>query len=246
MTVLDESLFSYLANYAGLVSLVSTRVYPFSMPDDATLPCVTFQRIDTPRELSHDSSGIGNELAHPRFQFDAWAETYASAKAINDQIRAALNGKTGLIGSQVETATVTGTITSVAGGNAAVIVTCTGMTGTPITTNVAVVLADTAAIVAGKIRTALQGVANITGYLTVGGSGVYVTLTRLNSATISNLNISIDNGSCTGLTAAPNSANTSYTVTTIHGSLVDSEVPTYEPDTKLYRSMSDFIIWHND
>ena len=244
MTVLEESLYSYLVNYTGLVALVSDRVYPFVMPDDATLPNVTFQRIDTPRELSHDSSGIGNELAHPRFQFDAWAETYASAKAINEQVRAALNGKRGLIGSQIETATVTGTIVNP--GNATVIVTCTGMTASPITANVAVLAADTAAVVAGKIRTALLGVANITSYLTVGGSGVYVTLTRLNSASISDLNIGIANGTCTGLTAAPNSANTSYTVTTIHGSLVDSEVPTYEPDTKLYRSMSDFIIWHND
>jgi len=246
MTVLDESLYSYLYNYAGLFSLVAGRVYAFQMPQAVTLPCVTFQRIDTPRDLTHDTSGIGNELAHPRFQFDAWAETYASAKAINDQIRAALNGKSGLIGSQIETATVVGTITSIAGGTAAVIVTCTGMTGSPITTNVAVTLGDTASVVAGKIRTALGAVANITGYLTVGGSGIYVTLTRLNSATIANLNISIDNGSCTGLTAAPNSANTSYTVTTIQGSLVDAEQPSYEPDTKLYRSRSDYIIWHND
>lgn len=244
MTVLDESIYSYLSNYAGLTALVSNRVYAFRIPQEATLPCVLFQRISTPRELSHDSSGIGNELAHPRFQFDAFAETYASAKAINDQIRAALNGKTGLIGSQVETATVAGTVVNP--GNATVIVTCTGMTGTPITTNVAVVAGDTASVVAGKIRTALNAVVNITNYLTVGGSGVYVTLTRLNSASISNLNISIDNGTCTGLTPAATSANTSYTVSTIQGSLVDNEVPAFEPETKLFRCTSDFVIWHND
>ena len=247
MTVLEESLGSYLINYTGLTNLVSSRIYLLRMPDTGnTLPCVTFQRIDTPRTHAHDTSGTGGDLAHPRFQFDAWAETYASAKAINEQIRAALNGKTGSIGSQVETATVVGTITSVAGGNATVIVTCTGMTGSPITTSVAVILGDTASVVAGKIRTALQAVANITSYLTVGGSGIYVTLTRVASASIANLNISIDNGSCTGLTAAPNSANTSYTVTTIQSSLVDNEQPSYEPDTKLFRSQSDYIIWHND
>jgi phage tail sheath gpL-like len=244
MTVLDESLFSYLSNYAGLTALVSTRVYAFQIQQGATLPCVTFQRIDTPRELTHDASGTGSDLAHPRFQFDVWAETYAAAKAINDQVRAALNGKTGLIGSQVETATVVGTIVN--SGNAAVIVTCTGMTGSPITTNVAVVSGDTASAVAGKIRTALGAVANITSYLTVGGSGATVTLTRLNSASIANLNISIDNGSCTGLTAAPNSANTSFTSTTIQGALVNGETPTYEPDTKLFRCMSDYVIWHLD
>jgi len=244
MSVLEESLYGYLSTYAGLTALVSDRVYAFRIPQGATLPCVTFQRIDTPRILAHDTSGIGSNLAYPRFQFDAWATTYASAKAINDQIRAALNGKTGLIGTQVETATVVGTI--VTSGNASVVVTCTGMTASPITTNVAVAAGDTAAVVAGKIRTALQGVANITSYLTVGGSGVFVTLTRLNSASIANLNIAIDNAGCTGLTAAPNSANTSFTVTTIQAGLVQNEQPSFEPETSLYRGMSEFIIWHND
>jgi hypothetical protein len=244
MTVIDESLFSYLSTYAGLTALVSNRVFAFKIPQGATLPCVTFQRISTPRVPSHDSVGIGNELAHPRFQFDAWADSYAGAKAINDQLRAALHGKTGLIGTQVETATVVGTIVNA--GNATVVVTCTGMTGSPITTNVAVLAGDTASVVAGKIRTALQAVANITAFLTVGGSGIYVTLTRLNSASITNLNISIDNGTCTGLTTAATSANTSYTVTTIHAALVDAEQPTFEPGENLYRSMSEYIIWHAD
>ena len=244
MTVLEESLYSYLSTYAGLVSLISTRVYAFRIPQEATLPCMTYQRISTPRDLTHDTAGAGSDLAHPRFQFDAWATTYASAKAIADQLRAALNGRRGLTGTQVETATVAGTVVNP--GNATVIVTCTGMTGSPITTNVAVVAADTAAIVAGKIRTALQGVANITSYLTVGGDGTTVTLTRLNSASIANLNISIDNGTCTGLTPAPTSANTSYTVSTIQGALVSDERPSFEPETGLFRASSDYIIWHND
>jgi phage tail sheath gpL-like len=120
------------------------------------------------------------------------------------------------------------------------------MTGTPITTNVAVVASDTASAVAGKIRTALQGVANITSFLTVGGTGATVTLTRMNSASITNLNIAIDNGTCTGLTAAPTSADTSYTTSNIHGALVSDERPSFEPETKLYRVSSDYIIWHND
>lgn len=246
MAILEEGLLAYLSTYSGLTSLISTRVFPMIIPQAATLPCVTYQRVSTPRELSHDSSGIANELAHPRFQFDAWATTLSSAKAINEQIRAALNGRRGVTGTQVETATVVGTITSPAGGNATVVTTCTGMTGTPITTSVAVTLGDTATIVAGKIRIALQAVANITGFLTVGGSGIYVTLTRLNSASISNLNISIDNGTCSGLTTAGTSENTSYTGNTIHGSLVADERSSYEAETELYRYSSDYVIWHND
>lgn len=98
MAVLEEGLFTYLSTYAGLVSLIEARVYPDFMPQGATLPCLTYQRISTPRNLSHDTSGIGSDLAHPRFQFTTWATTKESAKAINEQVRAALNGHTGTTG----------------------------------------------------------------------------------------------------------------------------------------------------
>ena len=109
--------------------------------------------------------------------------------------------------AQVETATVIGTI--VTAGNATVIVTAAGMTGSPITTQVAVASGDTASQVADKIRTALTANTSIAALFTVGGSGADVTLTR-NAPFAANdptLNISIDNGTCTGLTAAPTSAN---------------------------------------
>jgi hypothetical protein len=99
MAVLEEGLYAYLSTYAGLTSLISTRVYPLVIPQGATLPCLTYQRISTNRSLSHDSSGIGSELTSSRFQFDAWATTALSAKAITDQVRAALNGKKGTMAS---------------------------------------------------------------------------------------------------------------------------------------------------
>jgi hypothetical protein len=98
MTVLEEGLVSYLQGYAGLTALISTRMYLARIPETATLPCLTYQRISTPRELAHDTSGASGSLAHPRFQFDAWASTFSAAKAITEQVRAALNGKTGSTG----------------------------------------------------------------------------------------------------------------------------------------------------
>ena len=106
MSVLDEALDSYLKSVSGITTLVSTRVYSFSIPQSATLPCLVIQRIDTPRELTMDMSGATGTLAHPRFQFDAWATTYASAKAITDAVRAALNGKTGSTGAGAVTVTI--------------------------------------------------------------------------------------------------------------------------------------------
>ena len=96
MATIEEGIKGRLTAFAGLVALISTRTFEGGIPQGETLPCVTFNRISTPRIHTHDTSG-STGLAHPRFQFDAWATTYASAKAITDQVRAALNGYKGTI-----------------------------------------------------------------------------------------------------------------------------------------------------
>lgn len=112
---------------------------------------------------------------------------------------------------QVETATVIGTITG--SGNAAVIVTAAAMTNSPKTIQVPVVNTDSASVVAGKIRTALTGDVDVghslTGLFDVSGAGANIILTtKRKKANDSTVNVSIANGTCTGLTAAPTSTNT--------------------------------------
>ena len=99
MASLEAGLVSYLQNYAGLTALISTRTYGMRIPQSATLPCLVVTRISTPRILTHQTSGATGDLISPRFQIDAWAETQSSTKSITEQVRAALNGKTGSIGS---------------------------------------------------------------------------------------------------------------------------------------------------
>ena len=115
--------------------------------------------------------------------------------------------------AQVETLTVLGTIGVAGVGNAKVIVTASGMANSPKTISVAVANDDTASLVAGKIRTALIADADIgavsTGFFTVTGTDANIILT----ANIANtndvtMNISVDNDTCTGLTAVTNSTNT--------------------------------------
>lgn len=112
---------------------------------------------------------------------------------------------------QVEKATVVGTVSGA--GNAAVVVTSADIDGSPITLNVPVLVNDTATIVASKISAALQDnrlIGNVnTGFFTVSSSGAVITLTKVYAtANDSTLNVSIDNGTCTGLTTAASSANT--------------------------------------
>ena len=95
--MVEDGLFSYLSTDSGITALVSTRVYPLRMPQNATLPAVTFTRISGPR--SHALSGpTGCGMA--RIQIDAWATTYASAKAVIDTVRSALDGYSGTAGSE--------------------------------------------------------------------------------------------------------------------------------------------------
>lgn len=129
-----------------------------------------------------------------------------------------INASTGLASNvttptaQVETATAAGTIT--ASGNATVVVTGARITGSPVTVSVAVVNGDTAATWAGKVRTALAANAAISAVYTVGGSSTAISLTESFAGypNDESLNISLVNGTCTGITPAATSADTTEAV----------------------------------
>jgi hypothetical protein len=133
--------------------------------------------------------------------------------------------------AQVETATVVGTIEPAGAGDVEVIVTAAGMTGSPKTVAVAVANDDTASDVAGKIRAALTADADVghvtTGFFTVSGSGADVVLTAKTKATNdATLNVSIDNDTSAGLTAAPTSANTTAGVAPDNADAVAGKIRT--------------------
>jgi len=78
----------------GVAAVVASRIYPVVMPEDPTLPAITYQRIDGPRETSLD---LDSSLAHPRIQVSAWGNAYADVKNAADAVREALNGFSGTI-----------------------------------------------------------------------------------------------------------------------------------------------------
>ncbi len=108
---------------------------------------------------------------------------------------------------QVETATIAGTITG--SGNVSITVTGNLVVGSPLVIPVAVANLDTASQVAGKVRTALNLIAAITNFYTVGGSAETVSLTVITqAANDSTLNIASETGTASGLTTVASSANT--------------------------------------
>ncbi len=67
--------------------LVATRVYPMQMPQGATLPAITYQRVAT---TPHDDLELTQNHEWVRVQVDCWAANYAGAKALAVAVRAAL------------------------------------------------------------------------------------------------------------------------------------------------------------
>lgn len=111
---------------------------------------------------------------------------------------------------QVETATVIAAAGATTAGDATVIVTAANLVGSPLTISVPLLLTDnTTSLVATKIRAGLVAAAGIGDIFTIGGTGANITLTaKVAIADDSTLNISIANGTCAGITAAPTSTNT--------------------------------------
>jgi hypothetical protein len=99
---MEQALYTRLSTYAGLVALVSTRIYPLVAPQNATKPYITYSRISTQREYSY--SGYSN-LQRVRFQISCYAETYAAAKAIAIQVMAAVEAWTAVQAAFVENQT---------------------------------------------------------------------------------------------------------------------------------------------
>ena len=92
MAEIEETLRTYLLTKAALTALVGTRIFPDDVSDGAALPAVVYQKISDIKD--HTLTGI-SPLESPMIQFSAYATTKASARAISNQIKAALSDYSG-------------------------------------------------------------------------------------------------------------------------------------------------------
>ena len=100
----EEGLFEYLDNHAGLSMEVDSRIYPVLLPQKSILPAVTYTRLVTPLLHELDTTSV---LPHPTFQFDCWAESYARAKDVAEQVYIALDMYRGAMGAYTVEASIT-------------------------------------------------------------------------------------------------------------------------------------------
>jgi hypothetical protein len=89
--MIESALRSILINDAT-VKAITTRCYPVTIPQSPTYPLILYTKISGDRD--HALRGASGH-AHPRFQIEAWAETYTGAKTLADAIRNALDDYSG-------------------------------------------------------------------------------------------------------------------------------------------------------
>ena len=85
-----------IITYLIALNVATKRVYPAPLPQNVTLPAVTVQRVSSVVDYVH-AGASGLELG--RFQFTSWADSYAAAKVIAQQVKAALTGYKGSMGT---------------------------------------------------------------------------------------------------------------------------------------------------
>lgn len=79
-----KALRTKLLSYTSVTAIVSQRMYPDALVQNATLPAIVYYKISTQRE--HELSNI-TTLAHARFQVDCYGTSRESANDLSHAIR---------------------------------------------------------------------------------------------------------------------------------------------------------------
>lgn len=87
-----------LTAHAGTSALVASRVYPLRLPQGPTYPAVRYQLIGAPRTHLMGDDPDASIGVHARVQVDCYADTYAGAHELAEQVRLALSRWSGTSG----------------------------------------------------------------------------------------------------------------------------------------------------
>jgi hypothetical protein len=91
-----QELRTYVLADATVSGLIGTRMYPIRLPQNVTLPAITYQRISH-EHMHHLKSGTGT--ARARMQLDCWSYSLTECKQMSEALRGLLHGFTGTMQS---------------------------------------------------------------------------------------------------------------------------------------------------
>jgi len=86
--MIESLIYTVLTGNATVARKVNTRVYPVVMPQDVTLPAVSYQRVSAD-PVNHLQGYSGLKNAH--IVINAWARNYDDVKGLASDIHAAMN-----------------------------------------------------------------------------------------------------------------------------------------------------------
>lgn len=98
MAELEEAVYSRLSTSVAVAALVSTRIYPQKIPQEAALPAVAYARISALRVKAHAAP---TGLARARMQVMCVARSYSDVKVLATAVRKSMEGVMGTVGGLV-------------------------------------------------------------------------------------------------------------------------------------------------
>lgn len=93
---IEKALPYFLLQDSALAALIVDRLYPYKLPQNCTLPAVSFQDISETRTQSY---GEASALPFPRYQFTITGGTVDSVKQVEEALNSCLDGYQGTMGT---------------------------------------------------------------------------------------------------------------------------------------------------
>jgi hypothetical protein len=84
---LETKIFTILTTDPAVSAVIASRCFPVVLPQNVTLPAVSYQRISGGQENSLKGS---SNLENPRIQVDVWGTTYSAVKDLAAKVMAAM------------------------------------------------------------------------------------------------------------------------------------------------------------
>lgn len=91
MSQAEIKLVETLKSASSVTGIVSNRIYPVLIPQGATLPAITYQRVSGWHE--HTLQGYTG-MENPQIQVDCWSNSYSTAKGLGLAVRDAVFAST--------------------------------------------------------------------------------------------------------------------------------------------------------
>ncbi|HEX4499855.1 MAG TPA: DUF3168 domain-containing protein [Scandinavium sp.] len=92
--MIESAIFKLLNEDAGVQATINGGIWPVLMPEFTEYPAISYIVVDSPPV---QSLGEPVGLAHPRFQINAWANSYLEVKQVTDAVRLCLDGYRGAV-----------------------------------------------------------------------------------------------------------------------------------------------------